>query len=69
MAKKRYRTWKVVVFWVLGAIFAMLATWITSHTPMEFEATSYLPLMTAFFLFLITGILWIAVAVAIKQSE
>jgi len=69
MAKKRYRTWKVVVFWILGAIFAMLATWITSQTPLEFKTTSYLPLMTAFFLFLIAGILWIAVAVAIKESE
>lgn len=47
----------------------MLATYITSQTPLEFKATSYLPLMIAFFLFLIAGILWIAVAVAIKESE
>jgi len=67
MAKKRYRTWKVVVFWVLGAILMMFATWITSHTPLEFKATSYLPLIITFFLFLIAGILWIAVAAAIKE--
>jgi len=69
MVKKRYRTWKVVIFWILGAIFAMFATWITSQTPLEFETTSYLSLFLAFFLFLIAGILWIAVAVAIKESE
>ena len=69
MPKKRYRTWKVVIFWILGAIFVMLATWITSHTPLEFKPTSYLLLFLAFFLYLIAGILWIAVAVAIKESE
>jgi len=69
MPKKRYRTWKIVIFWILGAIFAMLATWITSNTPLEFKPTSYLLLFLAFFLFLIAGILWIAVAVAIKESE
>jgi len=68
MAKKQYRSWKVVILWILGAVFAMLATWITSHTPLELKTSSYFMLFLAFFLFLAGGILWIAVAVAIKSD-
>jgi hypothetical protein len=69
MAKKRYRIWKVVVSWILGSIFAMLATWMTSFAVVELQPVSYLFLFLAFFFFLLTGIFWIAVAVAIKESK
>ena len=69
---KKYKPWKVILFWFFGSIFALLASIILSQTALEFTSFSprtILILSVAFFFFLITGIFWISVAVVLKKPE
>ncbi len=69
---ERYRNWKVVVFWVLGAVCALVASMISANCEMDMGTTTSgfaLALMISFVLYLVTGLLWISVAVAIKELE
>jgi len=68
---KKYKPWKVILLWLFGSIFALLASIIVSQASFEFTnltTRNILFLSVAFFLFLITGIFWIAVAVVLKKS-
>lgn len=68
----RYKNWKVLVFWILGAFCALLATMIAGNTKMDIGTTSegfILSLTVSLVLFLIAGLLWISVSVAIKDLE
>jgi len=69
---KKYKKWKVVFLWIFGAIFALIAFLFINQSNVEsgiINARSMLGLTIAFFLLLITGLLWISVAIAIKESE
>lgn len=68
----RYKNWKVATFWFLGAACALIASMIGGHAEIEVGTTPMgfaFSLMVAFILFLIAGILWISVAIAIKELE
>jgi len=69
---KKYKPWKVILLWLFGSIFALIASIIISQATLEFTNFSprtILILSVAFFLFLITGIFWISVAVVLKKPE
>jgi hypothetical protein len=69
---KKYNKWKVIVLWVFGAIFALIAFLFISQSNAVsgiINTSSILALSIAFVLLLITGLLWISVAVAVKESE
>jgi len=69
---ERYKNWKVVLFWVIGAACITFASMITGNLEIEAGVTvaSFLfALSLAFILFLVGGLLWISVAVAIKELE
>ena len=69
---KKYKPWKVILLWLFGSIFALIASIIVSQATLEFTNFSprmILILSVAFFLFLITGIFWISVAVVLKKSK
>jgi polyferredoxin len=70
--QKKYNKWKVIVLWVFGAIFALIAFLFISQSNVIsgiVNTRSVLALSIAFVLLLITGLLWISVAVAVKESE
>lgn len=69
---KQYKPWKVIFLWFFGSIFALVASLIVSQAGLQFtnfSARTILIISVAFFLFLITGILWISVAVVLKKPE
>ena len=69
---KKYKPWKVILLWLFGSIFALLASIIVSQAALEFtnfNPRAILILSVAFFLFLITGIFWISVAVVLRKPE
>jgi len=69
---ERYRNWKVVIFWILGAVCITFATMIAGNLDMGLGVTeeSFLfALGIAFFLMLLGGLLWILVSVAVKEIE
>jgi len=68
----RYKNWKVVFFWILGSICALIASLIAGNTEMDMGTSMsgfMFSLVVSFLLFLIAGILWISVAIAIKELE
>ncbi len=63
---------KHVVVWVLGALCAMIGSWIMGHldkTTGVTDAGYVIAFFTAFLLFLGTGWFWISVAIAVKEQE
>jgi len=61
---------RLVVAWLLGAIFLMTASWITAkldYTTGVTVASYVLAALVAFTLFLLGGLCWIAVAVATRS--
>lgn len=72
MVRTRYKNWKVVVFWVVGAVCITFASMITGNLGIGAGVTTagfLFALGVAFILFLVGGLLWISVAVAIKELE
>ncbi|MCD6226367.1 MAG: hypothetical protein J7J93_01045 [Candidatus Aenigmarchaeota archaeon] len=66
------KSWKVVLFWILGAGLLLAAALIAGNTQIDFSTsiTNFgFSLMVAFVLILIAGLLWVSVAVAIKELE
>jgi len=71
-AERYYKNWKVVIFWVLGAVCITIASMIASNleTGLGVTRESFLfALGLSFLLYLVGGLLWISVAVAIKELE
>ena len=68
----RYKNWKVITFWFLGSITLLLGTLIAGHVDIS-PGTSTLAFLfaitVALVLFIITGLLWISTAVAVKELE
>ena len=75
MARKKsdqYKNWKVVLLWVLGALFILTGSLIAGHAEIELGTTEggfLLSIAIAFMLFLLGGLLWVSVAVALKELE
>ncbi len=68
----QFKNWKVVFFWVLGSICALVASLIAGNAEMDMGTSMsgfMFSLSVSFLLFLVAGILWISVAIAIKELE
>jgi NADH:ubiquinone oxidoreductase subunit 6 (subunit J) len=66
-----HRDERLVAAWMLGSIFLMAAVWITAnleYTTGVTVASYVLAALVAFTLFLLTGLCWIAVAVATRSK-
>ncbi len=64
------RNWKIVLFWVLGAICILIGSMISGHLEKDMGTTelSYvITLLISFILFLFGGLLWISVSIAVKK--
>ena len=68
----QYKNWKVVLLWFLGAVCILIGSLIAGNvdsglgtTPQGFILSLFIGLM----FFLVGGIFWIAVAIAIKELE
>lgn len=69
---KLHKNWKVILFWLLGAMCITFATMITGNLEMGpgvTESSFLFALGIAFLLFLIGGLFWISVSVAIEELE
>lgn len=67
MARKQ---WKMVSFWILGTICILFGSMIIGHLEKTIGVTdlSYLiAWLISFVLFLLGGLLWISVAIAVKS--
>lgn len=65
------RNWKMVSFWILGALCIMLGSLIAGNAERALgsgDSAFFTALLIAFVLFLLAGILWISVAVGTKFS-
>jgi len=63
------RNWKIVAFWVLGAICLLLGSMISGHLEKDIgvtDASYFIALLFSFILFLLGGLLWISVSIAVK---
>ncbi len=66
------KSWKIVFFWILGAGLLLAGAIIAGNTQIDFSTSIVdfgFSLMVAFVLILIAGLLWVSVAVAIKELE
>ncbi len=67
MSKKN---WKIAVFWVLGSIFILIGSMIAGNLEMGIGVSDLgfaIALMASFVLFLVGGMLWVSVAIAVKE--
>ncbi|MDI6798671.1 MAG: hypothetical protein QMD12_01585 [Candidatus Aenigmarchaeota archaeon] len=65
------KNWKIVTFWVLGSICILLGSMISGHLEKTLGVTDVgfgLALLISFVLFLVGGLLWISVAIAVKEA-
>ena len=75
MARTRcdqYKSWKIIVFWILGAGFLLAGAVIAGNTEIDFSTSIIdfgFALGIAFILILAAGLLWVSVAVAMKELE
>jgi hypothetical protein len=69
--RKKYRAWKTVGFWVLGAVFASIGSLVASNINLGqwVGFKSFITFLIAMFFFLIAGLFWIAISVAVKEAE
>lgn len=75
MARTRcdqYKSWKIILFWILGAGFLLTGVVIAGNTEIDFS-TSFtnfaFALGIAFILILAAGLFWVSVAVTMKELE
>ncbi len=64
------RNWKIVTFWVLGAVCMMFGSMIAGRIDKTIgvtDASYLLALIVAFILFLFGGLLWVSVAIAVQK--
>lgn len=67
MSKKN---WKIATFWVLGTVCILLGSMISGHLEKGLGVSDLsfsFALLIAFVLFLLGGLLWISVAIAVKK--
>jgi len=69
--RKKYKPWKTVGFWVLGAAFASIGSLVAGNITLEpwLGLKSFITFMIAMLFFLIAGLFWIAISVAVKEAE
>jgi hypothetical protein len=63
------RNWKMVLFWILGAVCISIGAVIAGHIDGGLGTDyggSAIAIMLSFILFLLGGLLWISVAIAAK---
>jgi len=63
------RNWRLVLFWILGAVCISIGAIIAGHIDGELGTdygVSVVAIMISFVLFLLGGLLWISVAIAAK---
>lgn len=72
MLKRMRRSWKIAAFWIVGALAIFLGSMIAGKLEVTL-GTSDLGLLVAalvaFVLFLLGGLLWISVALAVKETN
>jgi len=62
--------WKLALFWILGTICIMVGSMISGHLEKTLGVTDlgyFLALLISFVLFLLGGLLWISVAIALRE--
>ncbi len=67
-----YKNWKMVFFWVLGAVCILLGSMIAGRLEKTLGVSDIgytVALLVSFVLFLFGGLLWISVAVAVKMAK
>ena len=69
--RKKYKPWKTVGFWILGAAFASIGSLVASNINLEhwIGLKYFITFMIAMLFFLIAGLFWIAISVAVKEAE
>ena len=68
----QYKSWKIIFFWILGAGLLLVGAMIAGNTQIDagMSITNFSFTMTiAFILILLAGLLWVSVAVALKELE
>lgn len=72
MLKRMRRSWKIAAFWIVGALAIFIGSMIAGRLEVTL-GTSDLGLLVAalvaFVLFLLGGLLWISVALAVKETN
>lgn len=72
MYRRMRKSWKIAVFWIIGALAIFLGSMIAGKLEVTL-GTSDLGLLVAalvaFVLFLLGGLLWISVALAVKETN
>jgi len=72
MLKRMRRSWKIAAFWIVGALAIFFGSMIAGKLEVML-GTSDLGLIIAFLvalvLFLLGGLLWISVAIAVKETS
>jgi len=66
------RSWKIITFWILGTFCIMFASMIAGHLEKTLGVTElgyFLALLVSFVLFLIGGLFWISVAIAVRETR
>jgi len=66
------KNWKMVFFWVLGAVCILLGSMIAGRLEKTLGVSDIgytVALLVSFVLFLFGGLLWISVAVAVKMAK
>lgn len=66
------RGWKIVSFWILGTFCVLFGSMIAGHLEKTLGVTElgyFLALLISFVLFLIGGLLWISVAIAVREAR
>ena len=72
MYRRIRKSWKIAAFWIVGALAIFLGSMIAGKLEVTL-GTSDLGLLVAalvaFVLFLLGGLLWISVAIAVKETN
>jgi len=66
------KNWKIITFWILGAICILFGSMIAGHLEKTLGVTElgyFLALLVSFVLFLIGGLFWISVAIAVRETR
>ena len=70
--RRARKNWKLVTFWVFGALCILFASMISSRleiVPGVTELSYLIALIISHILVMVGGLLWIAVAIAAKHAE
>ena len=65
------KNWKIVTFWVIGSFCILMASMISGHLERGLGVSDIsfgLALLVAFVLFMVGGLIWISVSIAVKEG-